>query len=97
MPAAQTIGGTFITLRLLSPAGWLKVVPTVINPVNLGRLNPVNAKKWIFGRRRSKNMLTVDERQFEMRYAPIACGLQLLVVGCVVTSILGAIWWFLFR
>jgi len=42
-------------------------------------------------------MLTVDERQFEMRYAPIACGLQLLVVGCVVTSILGAIWWFLFR
>ncbi len=42
-------------------------------------------------------MLTVDERQFEMRYAPIACGLQLLVAGCVVTSILGAIWWFLFR
>ncbi len=42
-------------------------------------------------------MLTVDERQFEMRYAPIACGLQLLAVGCLVSSILGAIWWFLFR
>jgi hypothetical protein len=42
-------------------------------------------------------MLTVDEHQFEIRYAPIACGLQLLVGGCVVTSVVAAIWWFLFR
>jgi hypothetical protein len=42
-------------------------------------------------------MLNVDERQFEMRYAPIACGLQLLVVGCAVSSVVAAIWWFLFR
>ena len=42
-------------------------------------------------------MLTVDERQFEMRYAPIACGLQLLVVGCAVTSVVAAIWVFFFR
>jgi hypothetical protein len=97
MPAAQTIGGTFITPRLLSPADWPKVALIATNPVNWSRLNPANAKKWIFGRRRSKPMLTVDERQFEMRYAPIACGLQLLVAGCVVASILGAIWWFLFR
>jgi hypothetical protein len=42
-------------------------------------------------------MLSVDERQFEMRYAPIACGLQLLVIGCALTSLVAAIWWFLFR
>jgi hypothetical protein len=42
-------------------------------------------------------MLSVDERQFEMRYAPIACGLQLLTVGCVLVSIIAAIWWFLLR
>ncbi|MCG3210976.1 MAG: hypothetical protein FOGNACKC_04613 [Anaerolineae bacterium] len=41
-------------------------------------------------------MLTVDDRQFEMRYAPIACGLQLLVVSCVLGSILAAIWYFFF-
>lgn len=42
-------------------------------------------------------MLTVDERQFEMRYAPIACGLQLLVVGCAAVSVAAAIWWFFFK
>ena len=42
-------------------------------------------------------MLTVDERQFEMRYAPIACGLQVLVVGCAVASVVAALWFFLFR
>ncbi len=40
-------------------------------------------------------MFMVDNRQFEMRYAPIACGLQILVVGCVLSSILAAIWWFI--
>lgn len=42
-------------------------------------------------------MLSVDERQFEMRYAPIACGLQMMVVGCALTSVLAALWWFFFR
>jgi hypothetical protein len=42
-------------------------------------------------------MLSVDEHQFEIRYAPIACGLQLLVVGCALASVLAAIWFFLFR
>jgi hypothetical protein len=42
-------------------------------------------------------MLTVDERQFEMRYAPIACGLQVLVVGCALISVVAALWFFLFR
>jgi hypothetical protein len=42
-------------------------------------------------------MLSVDEHQFEIRYAPIACGLQLLVAGCALTSILAAIWFFFFR
>jgi hypothetical protein len=42
-------------------------------------------------------MLSVDERQFEMRYAPIACGLQLVVVGCALTSVLATIWFFFFR
>lgn len=41
-------------------------------------------------------MLTVDDRQFEMRYAPIACGLQLLVVSCLLGSIISAIWYFFF-
>ena len=42
-------------------------------------------------------MLTVDDRQFEMRYAPLACGLQFIVVGCALTSVLAALWFFLFR
>ncbi|HEX9924525.1 MAG TPA: hypothetical protein VGD99_17850 [Anaerolineae bacterium] len=42
-------------------------------------------------------MLTVEERQFEMRYAPIACGLQLIVVSCALGSVIAAIWWFFFR
>ena len=41
-------------------------------------------------------MLTVDEHQFEIRYAPIACGLQMLVVGCVLGSVVAAIWWLFF-
>jgi hypothetical protein len=54
-------------------------------------------KKWSFGRRNYTKMLSVDERQFEQRYAPIACGLQLLVIGCALTSVLAAIWWFFLR
>lgn len=42
-------------------------------------------------------MLSVDERQFEMRYAPIACALQVFVVGCALGSVLAAIWWFFLR
>jgi hypothetical protein len=51
-------------------------------------------KFWGFGEWRLI-MFMVDNRQFEMRYAPIACGLQILVVGCVLSSILAAIWWFI--
>jgi hypothetical protein len=42
-------------------------------------------------------MLTVDEHQFEIRYAPIACGLQVLVVGCALVSVVATIWWFFFK
>lgn len=42
-------------------------------------------------------MLTVDDRQFELGYAPIACGLQLLAASCVLGSVITAIWYFLFR
>jgi hypothetical protein len=42
-------------------------------------------------------MLSVDEHQFEIRYAPIACGLQVVVVGCALVSVVAAIWFFLFR
>jgi len=41
-------------------------------------------------------MLTVDNRQFEMRYAPIACGLQLLVIGCALGAVIAALWYFFF-
>jgi hypothetical protein len=41
-------------------------------------------------------MLTVDDRQFEMRYAPIACGLQMMVLACVLGSVITALWYFLF-
>lgn len=42
-------------------------------------------------------MLSVDERQFELGYTPIACGLLVAVVGCVVTSVIAALWWFFVR
>lgn len=42
-------------------------------------------------------MLSVDERQFEMRFAPIACALQTLAMGCALTSVVAAIWYFLFK
>jgi hypothetical protein len=42
-------------------------------------------------------MLSVDERQFELGYTPIACGLMVVVVGCALTSVVAALWWFLFR
>ncbi len=41
-------------------------------------------------------MLSVDERQFEMRYAPIACGLQVAVITCVLGTVVAALWWFFF-
>ena len=40
-------------------------------------------------------MLSVDEHQFELGYTPIACGLMLVAVGCVLTSVIAALWWFL--
>ena len=42
-------------------------------------------------------MLSVDEHQFQLGYAPIACGLQLMVVGCALASVIAAIWYFIFR
>lgn len=42
-------------------------------------------------------MLTVDERQFELGYTPIACGLQMTVLACVLGSVITALWYFLFR
>jgi hypothetical protein len=42
-------------------------------------------------------MLSVDERQFELGYTPIACGLMLAAAGCVLTSLLAALWWFFLR
>ena len=42
-------------------------------------------------------MLSVDNRQFEMRYAPIACGIQVFVLGCALSSALIALWWFFTR
>ena len=36
-------------------------------------------------------MLSVDDRQFEMRYTPIACGLQMTVAGCALASVIAAI------
>lgn len=42
-------------------------------------------------------MLSVDERQFELGYTPIACGLMLAVAGCVLTSLIAALWWFFLR
>ncbi|HXW00736.1 MAG TPA: hypothetical protein VEC93_20140 [Anaerolineae bacterium] len=42
-------------------------------------------------------MLSVDERQFELGYTPIACGLLVAAVGCVLTSVGAALWWFLLR
>ncbi|MFN8459871.1 MAG: hypothetical protein U0401_35355 [Anaerolineae bacterium] len=42
-------------------------------------------------------MLSVDERQFELGYTPIACGLMLAATGCVLTSLIAALWWFFVR
>jgi len=42
-------------------------------------------------------MLSVDEHQFQLGYAPIACGLQVMVVGCALASVITAIWFFIFR
>ena len=104
MPASKANGGTCITLPPLFRAEWLKAAPTVIDPVKSTTLNRASANRWIFGRtslkhtrRPASNVLGVDERQFEMRYAPIACGLQFFVVGCALTSVIAAIWYFLFR
>lgn len=40
-------------------------------------------------------MFMVDERQFEMRYAPIACGLQALAAACALSAVLAAVLWYL--
>jgi hypothetical protein len=42
-------------------------------------------------------MLSVDERQFELGYTPIACGLMVTVVLCAFSSVIAALWFFLFR
>lgn len=42
-------------------------------------------------------MLSVDEHQFQLGYAPIACGLQVMIVGCALASVITAIWFFIFR
>ena len=42
-------------------------------------------------------MLSVDERQFELGYTPIACGLMVTVIFCALSSVLAALWFFLFR
>ncbi len=42
-------------------------------------------------------MLSVDEHQFQLGYAPIACGLQVMIVGCALASVITAIWYFIFR
>lgn len=42
-------------------------------------------------------MLSVDERQFELGYTPIACGLMVTVIVCALSSVLGALWFFFFR
>jgi len=42
-------------------------------------------------------VITVDEHQFQIRYAPLACGLQLFIVGCGLISIIATVWWFLTR
>lgn len=104
MPASKANGGMCITLPLLFRAEWPKVAPTVIDPAKSTTLNRASANRWIFGKTSSKhirrpisNVLSVDERQFEMRYAPIACGLQFFVVGCALMSVIAALWYFLFR
>lgn len=42
-------------------------------------------------------MLSVDERQFELGYTPIACGLMVSVVLCTLSSAIAALWFFLLR
>ena len=42
-------------------------------------------------------MLSVDDRQFELGYTPIACGLMVTVVACVLSSVLAALWFRRYR
>jgi hypothetical protein len=42
-------------------------------------------------------MLSVDEQQFEHGYGRIAGCLLLAAGGCVLTSLIAAVWWFLLR
>lgn len=42
-------------------------------------------------------MFSVDERQFELGYTPIACALMVSVAGCALVSLLAALWFFFFR
>jgi hypothetical protein len=42
-------------------------------------------------------VIAVDEHQFQIRYAPIACGLQVLVVGCGFITVIATIWWLVTR
>jgi hypothetical protein len=42
-------------------------------------------------------MLSVDERQFELGYTPIACGLMVTVIVCALSSVLAGLWFFFFR
>jgi len=97
MLEVRVTGGTFITPHRPFTGGWPKVAPIVTDLVTSKRPSPVNVRKWRFGRRKSNKMLSVDERQFELGYTPIACGLMALTVGCVLTSVVAAIWWFFFR
>lgn len=42
-------------------------------------------------------MMTVDEHQFQLGYAPIACGIQVLLGLCGLSAIAGIIWWLVTR
>ncbi|MEM7031795.1 MAG: hypothetical protein AAF629_19730 [Chloroflexota bacterium] len=42
-------------------------------------------------------MIAVDEHQFQLGYAPIACGIQILVGLCGLSSIALVIWWLVNR
>jgi hypothetical protein len=97
------MGGMSIIPRPLFGAAWRKVAPIAIALARPNRPKPVNARAWIFGKRKSPNrsnwniMLNVDDRQFQQGYAPIACGLMFAVVGCALSTLLAALGWFLLR
>ncbi len=95
--AVRATGGIFTTPPQPFMAAWPRVVPTATGPARPSSPSLANAKRWRFGRRKLRNMLSVDERQFELGYTPIACGLLVVAVGCVLTSVIAAIWWFLLR